>query len=239
MITKKQIVVYSETEMRLETSCYVCLICCVFHLCCSYSGSERQLMARLATVKRRPALRGPAYMFCAPSVNLSEVEQRFLEAAEYGNIPEVRRMLLYVPTLNVNAVDYMGQNALQLAVANEHLEVTELLLGRADLARVGDALLLAISKDHVAQSRYCSSPRTRPTALQYFTVQAHWENLAGLQELETRLGTQALKWKLFQYCSAMLAVVTGSFCRFSGSTTSSSFNKFTREKRNSYFLQCW
>lgn len=103
-------------------------------------------MARVCAVKRRQAPRGPAYMFSAPSVNLSEVEQRFLEAAEYGNIPEVRRMLVHVPNLNINAVDYMGQNALQLAVANEHLEVTELLLGRADLARVGDALLLAISK---------------------------------------------------------------------------------------------
>uniref|UniRef100_A0A8C7ZPP4 Transient receptor potential cation channel, subfamily C, member 6a n=1 Tax=Oryzias sinensis TaxID=183150 RepID=A0A8C7ZPP4_9TELE len=110
---------------------------------------EKQLAARLSTVKRRQALRGPAYMFCAPSVSLTEVEQRFLEAAEYGNIPEVRRMLHHVPNLNVNAVDYMGQNALQLAVANEHLEVTELLLGRADLSRVGDALLLAISKGYV------------------------------------------------------------------------------------------
>lgn len=111
-----------------------------------HSSSDRQLLARLCAVKRRQALRGPAYMFSAPSYSLSEVEQRFLEAAEYGNIPEVRRMLLHVPNLNINAVDYMGQNALQLAVANEHLEVTELLLGRADLARVGDALLLAISK---------------------------------------------------------------------------------------------
>uniref|UniRef100_A0A3P9I167 Transient receptor potential cation channel subfamily C member 6 n=1 Tax=Oryzias latipes TaxID=8090 RepID=A0A3P9I167_ORYLA len=120
--------------------------------CCAgrYLGSlEKQLAARLSTVKRRQALRGPAYMFCAPSVSLTEVEQRFLEAAEYGNIPEVRRMLHHVPNLNVNAVDYMGQNALQLAVANEHLEVTELLLGRADLSRVGDALLLAISKGYV------------------------------------------------------------------------------------------
>uniref|UniRef100_A0A7N6B9I2 Transient receptor ion channel domain-containing protein n=1 Tax=Anabas testudineus TaxID=64144 RepID=A0A7N6B9I2_ANATE len=112
-------------------------------------SSEMQLTARVSAVKRRQALRGPAYMFSAPSVSPSEVEQRFLEAAEYGNIPEVRRMLLHVPNLNVNAVDYMGQNALQLAVANEHLEVTELLLGRADLARVGDALLLAISKGYV------------------------------------------------------------------------------------------
>ncbi|CAL1573487.1 unnamed protein product [Knipowitschia caucasica] len=113
------------------------------------SSSERQLMARLTAVKRRQALRGQAYMFSAPSTSLSEVEERFLQSAEYGNIPEVRRMLLHVPNLNVNAVDYMGQNALQLAVANEHLEVTELLLGREDLARVGDALLLAISKGYV------------------------------------------------------------------------------------------
>ncbi|XP_068600212.1 short transient receptor potential channel 6a [Brachionichthys hirsutus] len=120
--------------------------------CCTgrcLGSSERQLLARLCAVKRRQALRGPAYMFSAPSVSLSEVEQRFLEAAEYGNIPEVRRMLLYVPNLNVNAVDYMGQNALQLAVANEHLEVTELLLGRLDISRVGDALLLAISKGYI------------------------------------------------------------------------------------------
>ncbi len=52
-------------------------------------------------------------------------------------------------TLNVNCVDYMGQNALQLAVGNEHLEVTELLLKKEGLARVGDALLLAISKGYM------------------------------------------------------------------------------------------
>nr|XP_057942565.1 short transient receptor potential channel 6a isoform X2 [Doryrhamphus excisus] len=115
----------------------------------SHGSSERQLLARLSAVKRRQALRGPGHMFTAPSASPSEVEQRFLEAAEYGNIPEVRRMLRHVPHLNVNTVNYMGQNALQLAVANEHLEVTELLLGRPDLARVGDALLLAISKGYV------------------------------------------------------------------------------------------
>ncbi|XP_010791804.1 short transient receptor potential channel 6a isoform X2 [Notothenia coriiceps] len=122
---------------------------CCSGRCLGHSSSERQLVAPLSAVKRRQALRGPTYMFSAPSISPSEVEQRFLEAAEYGNIPEVRRMLLHLPHLNVNAVDYMGQNALQLAVSNEHLEVTELLLGRADLARVGDALLLAISKGYV------------------------------------------------------------------------------------------
>ncbi|XP_075887534.1 short transient receptor potential channel 6a [Nelusetta ayraudi] len=122
---------------------------CCSGRCLGHSSSERHLLARVCALKRRQAPRGPAYMFSAPSVNLSEVEQRFLEAAEYGNIPEVRRMLLHVPNLNINAVDYMGQNALQLAVANEHLEVTELLLGRADLSRVGDALLLSISKGYI------------------------------------------------------------------------------------------
>uniref|UniRef100_A0A3Q1GYA7 Transient receptor potential cation channel, subfamily C, member 6a n=1 Tax=Acanthochromis polyacanthus TaxID=80966 RepID=A0A3Q1GYA7_9TELE len=136
---------FGEEYLRLFLS--IIYTCTIYkqYVQCVY----RQLMARLTAVKRRQALRGPAYMFSGPSVSLSEVEQRFLEAAEYGNIPEVRRMLLHVPNLNVNAVDYMGQNALQLAVANEHLEVTELLLGRADLARVGDALLLAISKGYV------------------------------------------------------------------------------------------
>ncbi|XP_062860430.1 short transient receptor potential channel 6 [Trichomycterus rosablanca] len=98
---------------------------------------------------RRLAARRPIYMFSARCNSLSITEERFLEAAEYGNIPVVRKMLDEIPELNVNCVDYMGQNALQLAVANEHLEVTELLLKRENLARIGDALLLAISKGYI------------------------------------------------------------------------------------------
>lgn len=98
---------------------------------------------------RRQAVRGPAYMFSERGTSLTEEEERFLDAAEYGNIPSVRKMLEESKTLNVNCVDYMGQNALQLAVGNEHLEVTELLLKKEGLARVGDALLLAISKGYV------------------------------------------------------------------------------------------
>ncbi|KAM8976276.1 short transient receptor potential channel 6 [Pelodytes ibericus] len=98
---------------------------------------------------RRQANRGPAYMFSDRSTSLSADEERFLDAAEYGNIPVVRKMMEECLTLNVNCVDYMGQNALQLAVANEHLEITELLLKKQNLARVGDALLLAISKGYV------------------------------------------------------------------------------------------
>ncbi|KAF0886510.1 TRPC6 protein, partial [Crocuta crocuta] len=98
---------------------------------------------------RRLANRGPAYMFNDRSTSLSIEEERFLDAAEYGNVPVVRKMLEECLSLNVNCVDYMGQNALQLAVANEHLEITELLLKKENLSRVGDALLLAISKGYV------------------------------------------------------------------------------------------
>ncbi|XP_060621313.1 short transient receptor potential channel 7 isoform X3 [Anolis sagrei] len=98
---------------------------------------------------RRQATRGPAYMFNEKGTSLTAEEERFLDSAEYGNIPVVRKMLEESKTLNFNCVDYMGQNALQLAVGNEHLEVTELLLKKENLARVGDALLLAISKGYV------------------------------------------------------------------------------------------
>uniref|UniRef100_A0A4W5RIM4 Transient receptor potential cation channel, subfamily C, member 3 n=1 Tax=Hucho hucho TaxID=62062 RepID=A0A4W5RIM4_9TELE len=98
---------------------------------------------------RRPAMRGPAFMFNDDTTSMTTEEERFLDAAEYGNIPVVRKMLEESTTLNVNCVDYMGQNALQLAVGNEHLEVMELLLRRDNLARIGDTLLLAISKGYV------------------------------------------------------------------------------------------
>uniref|UniRef100_A0A2I3GDG6 Transient receptor potential cation channel subfamily C member 6 n=1 Tax=Nomascus leucogenys TaxID=61853 RepID=A0A2I3GDG6_NOMLE len=118
-----------------------------------FRGSDNRLAHRRQTVLRekgrRLANRGPAYMFSDRSTSLSIEEERFLDAAEYGNIPVVRKMLEECHSLNVNCVDYMGQNALQLAVANEHLEITELLLKKENLSRVGDALLLAISKGYV------------------------------------------------------------------------------------------
>uniref|UniRef100_A0A8C8H6M6 Transient receptor ion channel domain-containing protein n=2 Tax=Oncorhynchus TaxID=8016 RepID=A0A8C8H6M6_ONCTS len=114
--------------------------------------SVENMHRRKTTVRekgRRQAIRGPAYMFSERGTSLTSEEERFLDAAEYGNIPVVRKMLEESKTLNVNCVDYMGQNALQLAVGNEHLEVTELLLKKEGLARVGDGLLFAISKGYV------------------------------------------------------------------------------------------
>ena len=69
-----------------------------------------------------------------------------MEAAEYGNIPTVRRMLEENLDLDVNCTDFIGQNALQLATGNEHLEVVELLLAQSKIKRIGDALMLSISK---------------------------------------------------------------------------------------------
>ncbi|CAK8697070.1 unnamed protein product [Clavelina lepadiformis] len=76
-------------------------------------------------------------------------ELYFLEAAEYGDIPTVGRILENMKTLNVNCVDYIGQNALQLACGNEHLEVVEILIKQPTMARIGDALLLAISRGYL------------------------------------------------------------------------------------------
>ncbi|NXS63370.1 TRPC7 protein, partial [Brachypteracias leptosomus] len=116
------------------------------------SSNPKTMHRRHTTLRekgRRQAIRGPAYMFNEKGTSLTAEEERFLDSAEYGNIPVVRKMLEESKTLNFNCVDYMGQNALQLAVGNEHLEVTELLLKKENLARVGDALLLAISKGYV------------------------------------------------------------------------------------------
>ncbi|NWU93559.1 TRPC7 protein, partial [Upupa epops] len=116
------------------------------------NSSSKIMHRRHTTLRekgRRQAIRGPAYMFNEKGTSLTAEEERFLDSAEYGNIPVVRKMLEESKTLNFNCVDYMGQNALQLAVGNEHLEVTELLLKKENLARVGDALLLAISKGYV------------------------------------------------------------------------------------------
>ncbi|XP_061537756.1 LOW QUALITY PROTEIN: short transient receptor potential channel 6 [Phycodurus eques] len=96
------------------------------------------------------ASQGAAPLFQAHSGSgLSLTEEAFLEAVVCGNVPEVRRLLDELPDLNVNKVNFTGQNALQLAVSNEHFDITKLLLERKELSRMGDALLLAIRKGYV------------------------------------------------------------------------------------------
>ena len=55
---------------------------------------------------------------------LVDVEEEFLHAAEFGDIPTVRRLLAENSDLNVDCIDALGRTALRLAVKNEHLEVS-------------------------------------------------------------------------------------------------------------------
>ena len=58
------------------------------------------------------------------SQQLVDVEEEFLHAAEFGDIPTVRRLLAENVELNVDCIDALGRTALRLAVKNEHLEVS-------------------------------------------------------------------------------------------------------------------
>ena len=58
------------------------------------------------------------------SQQLVDVEEEFLHAAEFGDIPTVRRLLAENTELNVDCIDALGRTALRLAVKNEHLEVS-------------------------------------------------------------------------------------------------------------------
>ena len=62
------------------------------------------------------------------SRQLVDVEEEFLHAAEFGDIPTVRRLLQENTELNVDCIDALGRTALRLAVKNEHLEVRFLTL---------------------------------------------------------------------------------------------------------------
>ncbi|XP_062570970.1 short transient receptor potential channel 7-like [Saccostrea cucullata] len=90
--------------------------------------------------------------------SLSEVEEIFIEAAEYGDFPTIKSILKerekeQLP-FSVDYTDIVGRTPLQLAVANEHLEVVELLLGHSNITNIHEALLHAISKghEHIAES---------------------------------------------------------------------------------------
>lgn len=63
---------------------------------------------------------------------LSELEEIFIEAAEFGDFPTIKSILKEQgreqQTFSVDYTDIVGRTPLQLAVANEHLEVGTLKL---------------------------------------------------------------------------------------------------------------
>ncbi|PVD35107.1 hypothetical protein C0Q70_06388 [Pomacea canaliculata] len=79
----------------------------------------------------------------------ADVEEEFLHAAEFGDIPTVRRLLNEFSDLNVDCIDALGRTALRLAVKNEHLEIVEVLLDRSSQHHIHEAVLQAISAGHI------------------------------------------------------------------------------------------
>ncbi len=81
------------------------------------------------------------------SPQLTDEERVYLNAAALGDVPIVRQSLDENEVLlNVNCVDYMGRNALHLAVDSENVEAIELLLDKLSFECIEEALLHAISK---------------------------------------------------------------------------------------------
>ncbi|ESO82714.1 hypothetical protein LOTGIDRAFT_108754, partial [Lottia gigantea] len=82
------------------------------------------------------------------SFQLSTLEEDFIYAAEFGDIPTVQRILEDNLGFSVDYSDILGRTPLRLAVGNEHLEVCELLLDRCNVSSIHEALLQAISAGH-------------------------------------------------------------------------------------------
>ncbi|XP_076449136.1 short transient receptor potential channel 7-like [Babylonia areolata] len=79
----------------------------------------------------------------------ADVEEEFLHAAEFGDIPTVKRLVTEFPDLDVDCIDALGRTALRLAVKNEHLEIVEVLLDRSSQHHIHEAVLQAISAGHI------------------------------------------------------------------------------------------
>ncbi|KAK6982274.1 Short transient receptor putative channel 3, partial [Biomphalaria glabrata] len=51
-----------------------------------------------------------------------DIEEEFLQAAEFGDIHHMCRILKEHPELDTECSDALGRTALRMAVKNEHLE---------------------------------------------------------------------------------------------------------------------
>ncbi|GFN92280.1 short transient receptor potential channel 6 [Plakobranchus ocellatus] len=78
----------------------------------------------------------------------ADVEEEFLHAAEFGDVPNVKKILAENNDLNIDCIDALGRTALRLAVKNEHLEVVEVLLEKSSQHHIAEAVLQAISAGH-------------------------------------------------------------------------------------------
>ncbi|KAL4235161.1 anthranilate synthase component II [Mactra antiquata] len=114
----------------------------------SFSARQNENGDGLQQPKKRSASRLAFEKVSGSHKTLSNLEEDFIYAAEFGDIPTVQRILDDNPALNVDFSDILGRTPLRLAVGNEHLEVVELLLDRSNQANIYEALLQAISSGH-------------------------------------------------------------------------------------------
>ncbi|KAI8790079.1 short transient receptor potential channel 3 [Biomphalaria glabrata] len=87
--------------------------------------------------------------FCS-NVTFVDIEEEFLQAAEFGDIHHMCRILKEHPELDTECSDALGRTALRMAVKNEHLEasIVEFLLERSSRHHIYEAVLQAISAGH-------------------------------------------------------------------------------------------
>ena len=82
-------------------------------------------------------------------LQLSAEERLYLHAARMGDmilLNEVTESTEGISKLNWNCVDYMGRNALHLAVDSENIDMIETLIEKVTFECIEEGLLHAISK---------------------------------------------------------------------------------------------
>ncbi|KAL3310517.1 Short transient receptor putative channel 2 [Cichlidogyrus casuarinus] len=80
--------------------------------------------------------------------HLKDQEYVYLNAAEFGEV-EIVKDLIEEREFNSNCVDYMGRNALLLAMKTENIELIDNLIAKLGFHAVEDALLHAISQERI------------------------------------------------------------------------------------------
>ena len=86
---------------------------------------------------------------CFDLFQLSTEERLLLHAARLGDIGIIRDLIddeELSSKININCIDYMGRNALFLAVDSDNLAAIELLVEKVNWDCIEEALLHAISK---------------------------------------------------------------------------------------------
>ncbi|XP_074646574.1 short transient receptor potential channel 7-like isoform X2 [Tubulanus polymorphus] len=78
----------------------------------------------------------------------TEEEEALLVAAAYGDTSGLQQILSTHPEINLRVEDSLGRTPIQLAVANEQIQIVEILLDLCDLDDIFRALTNAIKREH-------------------------------------------------------------------------------------------